>query len=134
MSTLPPAVLIHLTFALSAVLLGPAALWARKGSRPHRMLGYFWVAAMLGTALSSLFIHGGRLPNLAGFSPIHLLTLLTFVGVSRGLWLVSQGRIAEHRKTMRGTYIGACLIAGAFTLLPGRTLGQLLWHQTLGWM
>ena len=33
-----------------AGLLGPAALWARKGSRGHRGLGYAWVTVMIGTA------------------------------------------------------------------------------------
>jgi uncharacterized membrane protein len=36
-----------------------------------------------------------------------------------------------HRKTMRGLFSGACVIAGVFTLLPSRFLGQVLWHQWL---
>ena len=28
---------------------------------------------------------------------------------------------------MTGLYIGACVVAGLFTLLPGRFLGSLLW-------
>lgn len=30
---------------------------------------------------------------------------------------------------MRGLYMGGLVIAGAFTLLPGRLLGNLLWHH-----
>ena len=45
-----------------------------------------------------------------------------------------RGNITAHRKTMRGAYIGSCLIAGLFTLLPGRYMGQLVWHQWLGWL
>ena len=37
-----------------------------------------------------------------------------------------------HRKAMRSLYIGACLLAGLFTLLPGRFLGRLLWQHALG--
>jgi uncharacterized membrane protein len=33
---------------------------------------------------------------------------------------------------MRGLYFGACVVAGVFTLLPGRYLGGLLWKQWLG--
>jgi uncharacterized membrane protein len=29
-------------------------------------------------------------------------------------------------------YVSACLVAGAFTLLPSRYLGGLVWHQWLG--
>jgi uncharacterized membrane protein len=30
---------------------------------------------------------------------------------------------------MRGPFFGACVLAGLFTLLPGRFLGRLLWQQ-----
>ena len=33
---------------------------------------------------------------------------------------------------MQRLYVGACLVAGAFTLLPGRFLGQLVLGQWLG--
>mgnify|MGYP003541890207 CR=1 FL=1 len=52
LASLSPIVLVHLTLASAAVLLGPAALWARKGSRGHRGLGYAWVTVMVGTALT----------------------------------------------------------------------------------
>jgi hypothetical protein len=28
--------------------------------------------------------------------------------------------------------LACCVLAGAFTLLPGRCLGDLLWHHALG--
>jgi uncharacterized membrane protein len=33
---------------------------------------------------------------------------------------------------MTRLYFGACVLAGIFTLLPGRFLGQLLWKHALG--
>lgn len=132
--TLPPAVTIHLTLALAALVLGPLALLARKGSRIHRAAGYVWVAAMVGTAVSSLFIRDFDKPNIAGYTVIHLLVLVTFLGLGKAIWAVSHGQIAAHRKAMWSTYLGACIGAGAFTLLPGRYLGHLVWHQTLGWI
>ena len=35
---------------------------------------------------------------------------------------------------MLKTYLGACVAAGLLTLLPSRTLGQLVWGQWLGWL
>lgn len=131
---LPPAVAIHLTCAVAALVLGPFALWARKGSQPHRVAGYLWVALMLGAAISALFIRDRGLPNIAGYTPIHLLVLVTLQGLARGLWAVTHGQIQAHRKAMQQTYVYACVVAGLFTLLPGRYLGHLLWHQTLGWV
>lgn len=132
--SLPLAVQWHLPLALGALLLGPWALWSRKGSTLHRSAGRVWVLLMLGAALSSLFIRSVALPNLAGFSPIHLLSVATLVNLPLGVRAAMQGRIQVHRKTMRGLYIGGCLVAGAFTLMPGRYLGQLLWGQALGWL
>lgn len=128
-----PLVTVHLAFALGALLLGPLALWARKGSRGHRAAGYAWVALMLGAAVSSLFLRSGDMPNIAGYTPIHLVTLTTFGGVGGGLWFIIARRdAAMHRRFMQGTYIGGCIVAGLFALAPKRYLGNLLWNEWLG--
>ena len=133
-----PLIAVHMTAALGAVALGPVALWARKGAtqRPklHRAFGYAWVTLMLATAFTAIFIRDFGLPNLAGYTPIHLLvpfTLFSLFGAFRNLL---RKNIAGHRKTMQSLYLGACIIAGAFTLLPSRYLGQLIWGQWLGWI
>ncbi len=131
---LSPAVAIHLALALGALLVGPLALTARKGSRLHRAGGYAWVMLMLGAALSAIFIRDFRLPNLAGFTPIHLLVIVTFAGIGRGIVYIVRRNVRGHRKAMWSTYLGACVGAGLFALLPNRYLGQLVWHQALGWI
>jgi uncharacterized membrane protein len=134
--TLTPLIAVHMTAALLAIAIGPVAIWARKGAvlRPklHRAFGYAWVSMMLLTALSALFIRDYRLPNLAGFTPIHLFVPFTLFSLFGAFRALAQGRIDAHRKKMVGAYIGACVVAGAFTLLPGRFLGDLVLHQWLG--
>ncbi|AKJ28244.1 DUF2306 domain-containing protein [Caldimonas brevitalea] len=129
-----PAILLHIGFAVSALLLGPFALTARKGSRWHRGGGYAWVTLMLGAALTSVFIRDYRLPNIAGYTPIHLVTLATFAGLGWGIWSIAHHRVQSHRRAMWATYISGCLVAGAFALLPQRYLGRLVWQQWLGLM
>lgn len=128
---LTPAIAIHLAAALAATAIGPLALWARKGpqQRPrlHRAAGYAWVTLMVATAVSALFINGNVLPLLGGFGVIHLLVPLTLFGLVGSFVYLARGNIAAHRKTMQGLYFGACVAAGAFTLLPGRYLGTALW-------
>lgn len=131
LTTQPPAVVVHLVLAGAAVLIGPFALLSRKGSYGHRFLGRAWVALMLGAALSSLFIRDFKLPNLLGYTAIHTLTLLVFIGIGLGIWHISRRNIAMHQRAMRFTY-RAALVAGAFALLPQRYLGGLLWQHTLG--
>jgi uncharacterized membrane protein len=128
---LTPIIAIHMTAALGALATGPVALWARKGARQHprlhRAFGYAWVTLMVATAVSAIFIRDSRLPNVAGFTPIHLLIPVTLAGLFGAFWFLAKGNIAAHRNTMQRLYFGACVVAGAFTLLPGRYLGQLVW-------
>ena len=131
LSSLSPAIVIHLFLALAALLLGPVALRARKGTRVHRAAGYAWVTLMLGAALSSVFIRDFDLPNVWGYTPIHILTVVTFAGIAGGLYFIARRRIAEHRKVMWGTYLGGCVGAGLFALLPNRLLGEAVWHHWL---
>lgn len=125
---LSPAVQVHLVAAVGALVLGPVALRARKGTPMHRGAGYAWVLLMLGAALSSVFIRDFRLPNLAGYTPIHLFTVLTIVGVAAGIAAAVRRRIALHRRVMWQVYLGGCIGAGLFALAPSRFLGQWLWQ------
>jgi uncharacterized membrane protein len=133
---LTPAIAIHLTAALGALVLGPVALWARKGrqQRPvvHRAFGYAWVTLMLLTALSALFIRDHQLPNIMGYTPIHLLIPVVLGGLFAAFRCLAQKNIQGHRAYMQRLYFQACIGAGVFTLLPSRYLGDLLWHQALG--
>jgi uncharacterized membrane protein len=128
---LTPLVAVHMTAALAALVTGPVALWARRGrqQRPklHRAFGYAWVTLMVATAVSAIFIRDRSLPNLAGYTPIHLLIPVTLAMLVVAFWRLAQGNIAAHRATMQRLYFAACIVAGAFTLLPNRYLGRLLW-------
>lgn len=129
-----PLIFFHLLTAVGALLLGLFMLLRRKGTRSHRLLGWTWVALMASTALASAFIRDYKLPNVFGYTPIHLFTVTVVVLLPLGIWYVKRGRIDAHRKTMRRLYIGACVIAGLFTLLPGRFLGSLLWGAPMSGM
>jgi uncharacterized membrane protein len=135
-ATFTPAIAIHVAAALGAVATGAVALWARRvrAQRPrlHRAFGYAWVTLMVVTALSALFIRGGQLPNIGGFSPIHLLVPFTLWSLVGAFVALARGQIARHKKIMQGIYFGAGIGAGVFTLLPGRLLGGLLWGDLLG--
>lgn len=125
---LPVATQIHLVTASAALLLGPLALWLPKRTPGHRAAGYLWVGVMLGAAISSLFIHDFRLPNVAGYTPIHGFTAAAFVGIGLGLWHISRRNIVRHQRVMRITYAGV-VVAGLFSLMPTRFLGGLVMMQ-----
>lgn len=122
-----PLIFFHLVTAVGALLLGIVMLSRRKGTGSHRLLGWAWVALMGSTALATVFIRDYRLPNLFGYTPIHLLTITVAVLLPLAVLHARRGNVRGHRRTMTGLYIGACIVAGLFTLLPGRFLGSLLW-------
>lgn len=130
---LTPLIAVHMGCAIAATVTGAIALWARRSSsaRPplHRLAGYAFVLLMLLTAVSALFIRDFKLPNWAGFTPIHLLVPVTLGGLALSFWHLAHQRIELHRSIMRKLYFGTCVVAGLFTLVPGRLLGDLLWQQ-----
>ena len=79
----PVAVQVHAAAALAALLLGALVLFRRKGTPLHRAMGRVWVVLMLVAATSSLFINEIRL--IGPFSPIHIFSVITFVGLAQGL-------------------------------------------------
>ncbi len=134
-----PIIAVHMTAAILAVVTGPVALWARKGTtqatqrpRLHRAFGYAWVTLMIVTAVSAIFIRDFQLPNLNGYTPIHLLIPTTVTFLVLAFVALARGNISTHRKNMQRLYLGACVTAGLFTLLPRRYLGDLVLHQWLG--
>jgi len=133
MQTFTPAIAIHVAAAMAALAVGPVALWARRGAtqrpRLHRAAGYAWVTLMVATAVSAAFITGGSGPRWGSFGLIHLLIPATLGGLAMSFVRLARRDIAGHRALMQRIYVGACLVAGAFTLLPGRLLGHSLWSQ-----
>ncbi|CAN7550358.1 DUF2306 domain-containing protein [Acidovorax sp. Leaf78] len=130
---LTPVIAIHAAAALAAIAIGPVALWARKGAtqrpRLHRAAGYAWVTLMVATAISAIFITGGSGPRWGSFGLIHLLIPVTLGMLVLSFVYLARRNIAGHRKAMQRVYFGACVVAGAFTLLPDRLLGHSLWTQ-----
>jgi uncharacterized membrane protein len=131
MSSLTPLIAVHMTAAICATATGPFAIWARLGTNKHpkihRAFGYAFVTTMVIAAISAIFIRSGLGFNLYGFSPIHLLIPLTFFSLFGAFRFLAASNIQGHRKAMISLYIGACLVAGFFTFMPGRLLGDLLW-------
>ncbi|GAK90906.1 membrane protein [Nonlabens ulvanivorans] len=78
---------------------------------------------MMITAIVSLF-----LPALVGpqflnhFGWIHLFSFLTLYSIPTALIAIKQGKVRKHKIKMIMLYVGAIMIAGGFTLVPGRYL------------
>jgi uncharacterized membrane protein len=119
----PPLIWLHLLTILIATALTPVMLLRVRGDRRHRTIGKVWMAAMLATAITSLFIH---VSGPGRFSVIHLLSLWTLIQVPLIWWTARRHDIARHRRAVHGMVIGALLVAGFFTFPFHRLLGTWL--------
>jgi uncharacterized membrane protein len=119
-----PAIRIHAFTAMAAFALGAAQLAAPKGTLPHRTLGWVWVTLMLVVCISSFFIH--QLRMWGQWSPIHLLSIFTLIMLPLAVLAAHRHEVTRHRGRMIGLFVGALVLAGLFTLWPGRIMYQVV--------
>jgi uncharacterized membrane protein len=116
----PVATQLHAFAAMTAFGLGIVQLAAPKGTLPHRTVGWIWVTLMLTVGVSSFWLHGMKLWGI--WSPIHLLSIFTLVALPFAVLAAHRHHVRRHQRAMIGLFAGALLIAGIFTLLPGRIM------------
>jgi uncharacterized membrane protein len=114
------AIPFHAFAAMAAFVLAMVQFAAPKGTLPHRTLGWVWVALMASVALSSFWVH--TICQLGGFSVIHLLSVFVLIMLPRGVLRARRHQVKAHASTMKGLFLGALLIAGLFTFMPGRIM------------
>jgi uncharacterized membrane protein len=113
----------HIATVVIALALGPVQFVLPKGTGLHRTLGWIWASAMFATAVATLFI---RDMNDGALSPIHIFSVMTFIGVPMALWL-ARVKVMSHARAMVSLYIGL-VIAGITAIAPGR----LIWEMFFG--
>jgi uncharacterized membrane protein len=118
---------LHLFTVTPCIFIGAYLLLNNKGTKNHRLIGKIYLSLMFFTATVSLFLPakvGNQFLNHFGW--IHLFSILTLYSVPTAIMAVKKGNIKAHKIKMRMLYYGALIIAGGFTLAPGRYLHNLL--------
>ena len=118
---------LHLVTVLPAFVIGTILLLIKKGTTFHKVSGRIYMILMLITAIVTLFMPahvGVRFFNHFGW--IHLFSFLTIYTVPTAYTAIKKGNVKAHKRKMILLYIGAILIAGGFTLMPGRYLHGVL--------
>ncbi len=113
------------THAFAAAVALPLGGWqlfvSTKGDHQHRIVGRAWAALMLYVSVTSFWItelEPGR------FSFLHVLSIVTLITVSLGVWSARRGNIESHRGNMIGSWLG---LLGAFiaaVVIPARHIPQ----------
>ena len=75
---------------------------------------------MAAVAVSSFWIHQIRL--VGPWSPIHLLSIFTPIMPVVGVMAARGHNVRRHKITMISIFAGALVVAGLFTLVPGRIM------------
>jgi uncharacterized membrane protein len=114
------AIQLHAFAAMAAFAIGVVQLSAPKGTIRHRTMGWIWVALMVAVSVSAFFVH--RLRIWGPWSPIHLLAIFTLAMLPIAVLHARRHRVAHHRWAMISIFCGALVIAGLFTLVPGRIM------------
>jgi len=127
---------VHAFFALAAVPVGLYIFFTKKGTNQHRFIGRVWVSYLLIVSVTALFITSPMTDTIFNprlYSWIHLLIPFTIGNLIYSIYSIRQFKKNKlekyknaHKYSMIGTYVGALLVAGAFTLTPGRIFHEIL--------
>lgn len=112
----------HVTTVIPCVPLGLYLLIAPKGTPMHKQFGKLWVALMVVTSLSTIFIRPGmEMTWIHIFVPITLRAAYLIVAKAR------RGDIKGHRNEIVSLYLGALMLPGiAAFVLDGRLMNTML--------
>ena len=131
-----PIIYIHAFFSLTAVPLGLYIFFKKKGTNQHRFVGRVWVSFLLIVSVTALFITSPMTDtafNPKLYSWIHLLIPFTIGNLIYSIYsirLFKKTRLKKHKYahmgSMIGVYFGALIVAGAFTLTPGRIFHEII--------
>jgi uncharacterized membrane protein len=119
-----PAIQVHAAAAMAALGLGLVQFAAPKGTLPHRAVGWAWVALMMIVCISAFFIN--ELRTWGTWGPIHALAVFTLVMLPFAVLHARRHQVESHKRAMTKLFLGALVIAGIFTLWPGRIMYQVV--------
>ena len=118
--------IVHLATVIPCFVIGTTLLLVRKGTSFHRTAGRIYMVLMLFTACITLLMPAQVGPRfLDHFGYLHGFSFLTIYTVPTAYIAIKRGNVKAHRRKMILLYVGAILIAGGFTLLPGRYLYEI---------
>ena len=111
---------IHAFAEMAAFVVALTQFALPKGTNRHRAVGYLWAALMVLVVVPSFWIHSIRMWG--PWSWIHLLSIYTLIMLPLAVVHARGHRVKAHRNSMLGLFLGALVIAGVFTLMPGRVM------------
>jgi uncharacterized membrane protein len=124
---------IHVALSLAALGVGAAIFALPQGTQRHRMLGYAYLAAMLGVNGSALMMHRFT----GGWGPFHVFAVVSLVSLSLAIAPVlrrPKGWLIHHYYWTCWSYVGlvAALVVEIGVRLPGATSSGAVFGGVVG--
>ncbi|MCB0558958.1 MAG: DUF2306 domain-containing protein [Lewinellaceae bacterium] len=114
---------IHLATVVPCFFIGTMLLLMKRGTKIHKDLGKIYMVLMLVTAIVTVFMPAQVGPSVFNhFGWIHSFSFLTIYTVPTAYLAIKKGNVKSHKRKMILLYFGAIILAGGFTLTPGRYL------------
>jgi uncharacterized membrane protein len=109
-----PAIQIHVAAAILALCLGVWQFLARKGTIPHRVVGWIWVVLLAGICISSFFIPGSLF--IGPVSVFHALSVYTLWALFMGAKAAREGEVADHKSYMSWIFGLSIVLSAAIAI------------------
>lgn len=109
-----PAIQIHVFAAVVALGLGAWQFLARKGTFPHRVVGWIWIVLLASICLSSFFIPGSIF--IGPISVFHALSVYTLWSLFMGAKAARQGDVADHKSYMAWIFGLSIVLSAAIAI------------------
>ena len=114
---------LHIAASSAAIVLGALQFLRKKGTKPHKVIGWAWVILMVFVAISAIFLpHRSQLNSILPW----VLTVWVVVALPLSIIAIKNGKVMLHRAFMLGLYVGGLIIAFSFTFTPGRLLYKVI--------
>ena len=118
---------IHVAAALLALFLGLYQFLSKKGSIPHRLVGWVWIALLAAICISSFFIPGSW--HIGPVSVFHLLSIYTLWALFMGAKAAREGEVADHKSYMSWLFGLSIVVSAAIAVASGGVLYQVFFPR-----
>ena len=108
---------LHSTACMVALFAGPLIFALRKGTRRHRIMGYWYASSMVIANLTALMLFA-PIQGLPTFNMFHWMAIATLVMIGLGVWA------ARHQRTALGAYGHPIMMILSFYMLVGGALNE----------
>jgi uncharacterized membrane protein len=122
-----PWIQVHVAAAILALVLGLYQFLSRKGSVPHRIVGWIWIALLALICVTSFFIPGSW--HIGPVSMFHLLSVYTLWSLYKGAQAARRGEVEDHRSYMSWLFGLSIVVSAAIAVASGGVLYQVVFPR-----